>query len=196
LDVLRCPLFQEEIVRNRNGSFYSGLVIGVAAGLMAGIIGVAHSATGKKAWDRFGGMFQAGYIAGFLDCVRLAKGTDPRGYIATNYILPSAARAGDYQRWIAEEYKKPESAARTLPQMLVLASHAMEAKFGPETPMGNVQMQQMRRIIDLRRQAIGEDAKEKKAAEEGDTAKPEEGAGAAETEPSPKARSGGNAAEK
>ena len=58
-------------MRIRNGSFFSGLMVGVIAGLLTGAIGVAQSATGKKAWERFGDMFQAGYISGFLDCVRL-----------------------------------------------------------------------------------------------------------------------------
>jgi hypothetical protein len=141
-------------VRNRNGSFFSGLVIGVVAGLLTGAIGVAQSATGKKAWERFGEMFQAGYITGFLDCVRLAKGMDSQGYVANNYVLPSAAKPADYQRWINEEYKKPEAADRTLAQMLVLASHAMEAKFGPEQPLSNVQMQHMRKLIDIRRKGL------------------------------------------
>jgi hypothetical protein len=153
------------------------MVVGIVAGLMAGAIGVAHSATGKKAWDRFGDMFQAGYIAGFLDCVRLAKGMDSQGYIATNYVLPRAARPGDYQRWITEEYKKPEAAERTLPQLLVLASHAMEAKFGPEQPIGSAQMQHMRKIIDLRRKAALENEKAAGAAKSG------EAAGAAPTTP-------------
>lgn len=151
-------------MRNRNGSFFSGLVIGVVAGLLTGAIGVAQSATGKKAWDRFGNMFQAGYVSGFLDCVRLAKGMDSQGYVATNYILPRAAKPTDYQIWITEEYKKPEAAHNTLPQMLVLASHAMEAKFGPEQPIGNVQMQQMRRVIDARRQALIDAEKAKQGA--------------------------------
>ena len=168
-------------MRNRNGSFVSGLVVGVTAGLLVGAIGVAHSATGKKAWDRFGKLFQAGYVAGFLDCVRLAKGMDSQGYVATNYILPTAARPGDYQRWITEEYKKPEAAERTLPQMLVLASHAMEAKFGPETPTGSVQMQHMQRILDARRQALVEKEKAEKAA------------AAAKAGTVPDAPSGGNA---
>jgi hypothetical protein len=185
-------------VRNRNGSFYSGLLIGVVAGvfggLLAGAVGVAHSATGKKAWERFGEMFQAGYISGFLDCVRLAKGMDGQGYVATNYVLPRGARPGDYQAWIQEEYKKPEAAERTLPQMLVLASHAMEAKFGPETPIGSVQMQHMRRVIDARRQALLEAEKSEKAAQADDTrkpAKPGEAAGAAPTDPAPAAPPGG-----
>jgi len=151
-------------VRNRNGSFFSGVAIGVVAGLLTGAIGVAHSATGKKAWERFGNMFQAGYLAGFIDCVRLAKGMDSRGYVATNYILPRGAKLADYQAWINEEYKKPETAERTLPQMLVLASHAMEAKFGPEQPIGNIQMQHMRKVIDARRKELLESEKAKQAA--------------------------------
>lgn len=169
-------------MRNRNGSFFSGLVIGVVAGLLSGAIGVAQSATGQKAWERFGAMFQAGYIAGFLDCVRLAKGMDSQGYVATNYILPRGAKPGDYQAWINEAYKNPEIADRTLPQMLILASHAMEAKFGPEAPIGNVQMQQMRRVIDARRQALIAEEQAKKAT--GAAAQPGEAPGTA-TAPAP-----------
>jgi cell division protein FtsN len=152
-------------VRNRNGSFVSGLLVGVVAGLLTGAIGMAYSATGKKAWERFGDMFQAGYVSGFLDCVRVAKGMDSQGYVAANYVLPRGAKPTDYQVWINEEYKKPEAADRTLPQMLVLASHGMEAKFGPEQPIGNMQMQQMRKVIDARRQALIDEEKAKKAAE-------------------------------
>jgi len=167
-------------VRNRNGSFFSGLALGVVAGLLTGAIGVAHSATGKKAWERFGNMFQAGYIIGFLDCVRLAKGMDSRGYIATNYILSSRARPSDYQAWINEEYKKPEAAERTLPQMLVLAGHAMEAQFGPEQPTGNAQMQHMRKLIDRRRKELIESEKAKGSP---GTAKAEEAAEPGEAAP-------------
>lgn len=152
-------------MRNRNGSFYSGLVIGVVAGLLTGAIGVAQSATGKKAWERFGEMFQAGYIAGFLDCVRLAKGMDSQGYVASNYVLPRAAKPTDYQLWINEEYKKPEAADRTLPQMLILASHAMEAKFGPEQPLTGVQMQHFRKMIEARREGLIAEEKGKQGAE-------------------------------
>jgi len=169
---------------------------------MAGAIGVAHSATGKKAWDRFGNMFQAGYIAGFLDCVRIAKGLDSQGYVATNYILPRGARPGDYQRWINEQYKNPDSAERTLPQMLVLAGHAMEAQFGPDQAIGSTQMQHMRKIIDLRRQKAleesktaageakaGEAAGDTKSGEEAGGVKSGEAAGAAPT-PAPATPSG------
>jgi hypothetical protein len=183
-------------VRNRNGSFYSGLAIGVAAGLLAGALGVAHSATGKKAWERFGKVFQSGYIAGFLDCVRLAKGMDSQGYVATNYRIPAAAKIGDYQHWIDEEYKKPEAADRTVPQMLVLAGHAMEAKFGPETQVGNVQMMHMRRIIDARRRALIEKEKAEKADQAAKSEKSPEEEGAAKSETAPAAPSGGSAPDK
>jgi hypothetical protein len=164
--VLIWPLFQEGIVRKRNGSFVSGLTIGVVAGLLAGAIGTAYSATGKKAWDRFGDMFQGGYVTGFLDCVRLAKGMDQRGYIATNYTLPIGAKPSHFQAWINEEYKDPKAADRTIPQMLVLAGYKLQAKFGPEqVQSGNVPQQAMQSVIDARRRAIVEAEQAKKALE-------------------------------
>jgi hypothetical protein len=191
--VLIWPLFQEEIVRKRNGSFFSGLTIGVVAGvcggLLAGAIGTAYSATGKKAWDRFGDMFQAGYITGFLDCVRIAKGMDQRGYIATNYTLPIGAKPSHFQAWINEEYKDPKAADRTLSQMLVLAGYKLEAKFGPEQAQtGSVSEKAMRSVIDARRRAIVEAEQAKKALE---AAKAADAADAAKTGAKPVAPSGG-----
>ena len=158
-------------MRKRNGTFFSGLMIGVVTGvcggLLAGAIGTAYSATGKKAWERFGDMFQAGYITGFLDCVRIAKGMDQRGYVATNYILPIGAKPTHFQAWINKEYKDdPKAADRTLPQMLVLAGYKLQATFGPEEAQtGSVSQKAMQSVMDSRRRAIIEAERAKQALE-------------------------------
>jgi hypothetical protein len=127
----------EEIVHKRKGTFYSGLVIGVLAGLMVGAIGAAYSAAGKKAWDRFGDMFQAGYISGFHDCVRVAKAKDPQGYVSQAFVIPAKTKPTHFQVWINEAYKDPKMAENTIPRMLSLAGESLREKFGPEpSPAG------------------------------------------------------------
>jgi hypothetical protein len=144
-------------VHKRAKSFIVGLSVGVLAGLMAGFVGAAYSATGKKAWDRFGEMFQAGYVAGFLDCVRIAKAMDYEGYVATNFTIPPGTSGAHFQAWINEEYKDPSVAERTLPQMLVLAGYKLQAKFGPEPPLsGDASMEALRAVIEARRAAVRE----------------------------------------
>lgn len=165
-------------MRKRSGSFIAGLSIGLVAGLTAGLLGVAHSTTGKKAWDRFGQMFQAGYVTGFLDCVSLAKSLDHEGYVATNFTVPPNTKPTHFQAWInTEGYTQERFANRSIPQMLVLAGNALQARFGPELPLsGTASIEAMRSVIDARRQAIREAEQskldleaEKKAAAEKET---------------------------
>lgn len=152
---------------SRNRSFVAGLVIGLTAGLTAGLVGVAQSATGKKAWDRFGDMFQGGYVAGFLDCVRLAKVTDFEGYIATNFVIPPGTKPTHFQAWIDKAYQDPKNAERTLPQMLVLAGYKLQGQFGPEPPVAaNPSLEALRSVIESRRAAAREAADVKKVLED------------------------------
>jgi hypothetical protein len=144
--------------------------------LTAGLVGVAQSATGKKAWERFGDMFQAGYITGFLDCVRIAKAMDYEGYVATNFTIPPGAKPTNFQAWINEAYKDPKAADRTLPQMLVIAGYRLEGQFGSEVPSsGNASVEALRAATEARRTAILEAEQAKKdleAAKAADGAKP------------------------
>jgi hypothetical protein len=161
-------------VHRRNGSFFTGLVIGVVAGLMAGLVGVAHSTTGKKAWERFGDMFQAGYVTGFLDCVRIAKAMDYEGYVSTNYAIPPNAKASHFQAWITDAYKDPKSSDRTVPQLLVFAGYKLQGQFGTETlQTGNPSTNALHAVMESRRKAILEAERAKK---ELDAAKAADGA--------------------
>ncbi len=130
--------------------------MGVVAGLTAGLVTIAHSTTGKKAWERFGGMFQSGYVSGFQDCVRIAEATDQEGYVSRTFILPGAANATHFQAWVNEAYKDPKYAEKTVPQLLVLAGYKLEATFGPEVPAGDVGLESLRHVIDRRRQQMRE----------------------------------------
>lgn len=167
-------------MRQDKRSFAAGVVVGAVAGLIAGAVTVAHSTTGKKAWDRFGDMFQAGYVSGFQDCVRIAKGMDQDGYVARAYVLPQGAKAIEYRNWVDEAYKDPKYVEKTIPQLLVLAGHKLEAKYGPEAPSGNVGLEGLRAVIENRRAAIREAEQAQKDLEA-------EKAAEAEKAPAPKA---------
>ena len=138
-------------------SFTVGLVVGLVAGLTAGLVTIAHSTkTGKKAWERFGEMFQSGYVSGFQDCVRIAEATDQEGYVSRTFILPGGTNATHFQVWVNEAYKDPKYAEKTVPQLLVLAGYKLEAKFGPEVPAGDIQLESLRNAIDRRREMMRE----------------------------------------
>ena len=143
-------------MRQGKGSFAAGVLVGVIAGLTAGMVTVAHSTTGKKAWDRFGDMFQAGYVSGFLDCVSIAKAMDRESYVARNYIMPPAIKPSHYQVWINEAYQDPKNGEKTVPQLLVLAGYRLQAKYGPEVPPNDVSMEALRSAVDARRSAYRE----------------------------------------
>jgi hypothetical protein len=170
-------------VRQVKKSFTAGVVVGLVAGLTAGMVTVAHSTTGKKAWERFGDMFQAGYVAGFQDAVRIAKAMDQEGYVARAYVLPEGAKPTHYQAWVNDAYKDAKYSEKTVPQLLVLAGYKLEATFGPELPANNVGLEGLRSVIESRRAAMREamqaekDLQAEKAADAtktGDAAKAEE----------------------
>jgi hypothetical protein len=140
----------------KRGSFMTGLVTGLVAGLTVGLVTVAHSTTGKKAWERFGDMFQAGYVSGFQDCVRIAKAMDQEGYVARTFILPPGTKPTHFQAWVDAAYEEQKYAEKTVPQLLVLAGYKLEAKFGPETPSGNPGLEGLRHAIERRREAARE----------------------------------------
>jgi len=167
-------------VRQDKRSFTAGVVVGLVAGLTVGVVTIAHSTTGKKAWDRFGDMFQAGYVGGFQDCVRIAKGMDQEGYVARTFVLPPNTRPTHYQAWITDAYKDPKNDEKTIPQLLVLAGYKLEATFGPEVPSNNTGLDGLRGAVDAHRAAIREaeqakkDLDAEKAADAAKAAKPAE----------------------
>jgi hypothetical protein len=129
------------------------------------MVTAAHSTTGRKAWYRFGEMFQSGYVSGFLDCVSISKATDRDGYVSTNYRMPPNTKPSHYQAWISEAYEDSKYEEKTIPQLLVLAGYKLEAMYGPEVPGDDIQMEALRAVIDARRKQLREAEAAKKAQE-------------------------------
>ena len=139
--------------------FGRGLGLGLVVGLLIGGAGVALAAIGKPGWDKLQRPVQAGYITGFLECVRLAKATDQEGYIATNFVMPAAAKPLDYLAAVDKLYVQEEHATRSLAQVLVIAGAEMEKKFGPDMRYGHAGLEGLRQMVEARRKAMAEEAK-------------------------------------
>ena len=144
------------------------------AGLVIGSAGVAGAAFGKKGWERFGPMFQQGYVAGFIDAVRIAKNFDPSSYLATNYALPPKAKPLDWTIAVTELYAQKEHENRPMSQILNIVGLNLTKKFGPEVKMDHArQIARLRAALEQQRRAVEEYKRQaeeaKKLAAEGKT---------------------------
>ncbi|HIF64178.1 MAG TPA: hypothetical protein EYG16_03915 [Deltaproteobacteria bacterium] len=111
-----------------------GLVLGLALGLTLGAAGGSLAGFSKKGWGRVGLEFKQGYMAGFVDALRVAKNQDPTGWMTKNYRVPKNAKA---IHWVAEVdrlYNNPLNANREMAQIMVVAGRNMvnSKKFGPD----------------------------------------------------------------
>ncbi len=154
-------------MRFRDKAFAKGLAVGLVVGLLMTVALSATASTGKKAWDRFGDMFKAGYVAGFLDCVRIAKGFNDKGYLATAYVLPPRTKGANWVWTIDRLYQDERYQNRQLPQIMVLAGEELAKKFGPEIKTSHTGMAGLRAFLAARRKSLAE-ARKAKLEGEGD----------------------------
>jgi hypothetical protein len=111
----------------------------------------ASAAMGKAAWEKLSRQAQAGYIVGFLDCLRIAKGMEPMGYLAKAYVMPPRAKPRDWLAMVNQLYKEKEHEKRRLSQVLAIAGDKLSAKYGAEHIHGPAGLSVLRREIEKRR---------------------------------------------
>jgi hypothetical protein len=134
---------------------FGSLAVGFALGFVVGSAAIASAAFGRAGWQRFGLPFKEGYVAGFVDCVRIAKALDPFSYIATNFPAPPRAKAIVWVRTIDELYAKDEHKDRTLAQILIIAGAKLEENFGDDQLRPNdKRLDALRNAIDRQRRAL------------------------------------------
>ncbi len=173
-------------MKEHHRGFVRGIVIGLTVGLLLGGTGAAWATFAKKGWERFGQWFQEGYVAGFNDCVRLAKALDPQGYVATNYVVPPKAKPHMWRLKINELYAKKEHAERPMSQIMVIAGKDLAKATGyVEIQGGDPRMENLRKALDTRRKAIRDTAKaaDLPASPEAKTGEPAAGSGDAPSSP-------------
>jgi len=161
-------------VNKQNSSFRSGLVIGAIFGVIVAGVGLSHSAVGKKAWDENGWSFQVGYVAGFLDAVRLTKSMEPGGWIDKSYALPKNANLAVWHKAIVELYEDPENASNDVPRLILVAGKPLEKEYGPEAARDTTGgFERLGAAINAFKRKQGENEKAENASEEAgdDTAK-------------------------
>jgi hypothetical protein len=156
------------------------LAIGFALGVVVGSSGLAAAAFGRQGWERFGPMFKQGYVAGFLECVRIAKALDPFSYVATQFPAPPKAKPDVWMRKIDELYAMDEHKNRTLPQLLIIAGGKLEKDYGlGDVKPGDRRLEALRQAIDRQRKALLQARKTVQAAEGEQKKEGEKSAGAA-----------------
>jgi hypothetical protein len=130
-----------------------GLVLGVVFGLLVGSVGHVYSAIKKEGWERQDPLFRQGYVAGFLDVIRMAKTSSPDTYLDNNYRLPPGAKIRDWVAEIDELYELEGNANAPVPRIISLAGPRLEEKFEPER-IGGSWMKQMADMAARRREAM------------------------------------------
>ena len=161
--------------RKTNGSRMRSRValtaIGFALGVVVGSAGLSAAEFSQKGWERFGLMFRQGYMAGFIDAIRIAKNYDPAGYIAQTFPTPPRATAIHWVAKIDELYTKPEYQNRPLSQLIILAGAMMEKDFGDVMAPDDPRLKELRRVLEANRKAQRKAAAEKEKA--GEKTKPD-----------------------
>ena len=156
--------------------FTKGVVAGTVIGLLVGSAGLSLAGFGKKGWDRFGLMFKHGYVAGFNDCVRIGKSTNPHSQIAMLYVLPDSAKGDHWVKEIDKFYANPKFAGRPMSQIMILAGKELEKTFGVEKGItGANAFEILRRIDESRRKAAIERRKAEAESASAGEKEPEDG---------------------
>jgi len=114
-----------------NRRFVAGFLAGV---LFATVVILSHTALAafmKKNWEKQGWKFQAGYVTGFTDCIRIVRGFDPTDYIRRTYPLPANATPLEWLREINKFYRDEGNARRSIYQVISVVGGRLVAKHGP-----------------------------------------------------------------
>lgn len=115
----------------RPGSGPWGLVVGIVLGFVIGSASIATATFGYKGWQRFGGEFQLGYLAGFFDMANLARNLDPGGFVDENYPVWPNVRLREWQQTVDGLYQDPKNQEYGMYAMLRIAAAEMKKKHGP-----------------------------------------------------------------
>ncbi len=140
-------------LRSASRGLVVGIVVGTAVGTLIGSVGVAYSTMGKAGWDKQSPEFKLGYLAGFTDVVRMAKGTDPGGQIAKAYKIPQTAKLVNWLYQVETMFKEEKHAPRNISQIIAFAGAAMAQDFGGDVTTVSG-MEQLAAAMKNRREAL------------------------------------------
>jgi hypothetical protein len=145
-------------LKNARPGFVRGVAVGFLVGVLLASGGIALAAMGKAAWSRLDPLVRGGYVAGFTDCLRMAKANDPEGWLATNYILPPVKPI----QWVAkvdELYEQKDLQNAPLHQVLLLAGHKLAEETGyREVKAGDPRLERLRAVLQGHRGKTAEAA--------------------------------------
>ncbi len=150
-------------MKRPRSAFAGGLLAGTLIGLVLGTSAVSLAEFKKSGWQRFNGMFRAGYVAGFNDAIRIAKHRAAGSYLDTGFKVPMNAKVSDWLKTINRLYEKKEYEHLAVSQLIQLAGEEMMEEFGPDA--STARLAQLQGFIAQRQAAATERLKQRKAAE-------------------------------
>lgn len=108
-----------------------GLIVGIILGFSVGSASVATAMFGYKGWQRFGGDFQLGYLAGFFDMANLARNLEPGGYVDEHFPVWPEVKVLEWRTVIDELYKNPANQEYGMYAIVQLAAKELAKVHGP-----------------------------------------------------------------
>ena len=159
--------------------FRRGLIVGLVVGLVCTAAAGSWAAMGKMHWDKRNWHFQVGYMAGFIDVVRIVQARHPDISFAREFKIPPKIPPHLWRERVNRLYGEEEHANRPLTQVIVIAGQQFAAETGyTHQPSGSVGFGALHAVIEQRAKAQREQrAAESEASESGEG--PEESPGAA-----------------
>ncbi|RMD86138.1 MAG: hypothetical protein D6815_00460 [Candidatus Dadabacteria bacterium] len=118
-------------MRPNDHRFLTGFVAGALCATVLVLSQGALAAFVKKNWEKQDWRFQAGYISGFTDCVRVNRSMDPTGYIRKTYPLPKDTTPLMWLRGLKKFYAEKGNENRAIYQAISVVGNRLVAKKGP-----------------------------------------------------------------
>lgn len=161
----------------KHGGFLRGLIFGLAIGLVCTAAAGSWAGMGKHSWEKRNWHFQVGYMAGFIDLMRILQARHPDTSLAREYTVPPQVRPHIWRDRVSALYEDEKHQGRPLTQIIVIAGHEFAAETGyVRTQGGQDGLDALRRYLTERNRKIAET---NPAAEDADEAAGPDGGGAA-----------------
>lgn len=161
----------------RGGAFARGLIFGLVLGIIGASAAGALAAMNKTHWERRNWHFQSGYMAGFVDAMRIIQGRHPDTSLAREYTIPPTITPDQWVERVNQLYADTDNARRPLSQIILAAGADFAAETGYiQGGSGITGLEAFQAYMADRARRRAEEAARKAAAESGtasDGAEPE-----------------------
>jgi hypothetical protein len=173
-------------LRRSNRGFTRGVIVGLVVGLICATAAGSWAVMGKSHWEEHNWHFQVGYLAGFLDVVRVVQARNPDTSLAREFKVPPQTPVYLWREKVNSLYADEANADRPLSQIIVMVGDELAAEKGYVwSPNGTSGLAGLYEFLIRRKQHLAEQHRNAEA----------EGALEGGTDATPGAVDGGGASE-